>query len=148
MELQEEKNFILRCEKDLPKILMVNGVNYKLYVHGLLGGGFRISYGEFNGDYFNWKNKPIDLFYNIVEILPPTRQYEEGELQDTSIYKTNIDDIISDCLDKLKIWHKGLYVELDEIVTKETQFNRELILLLNRYSKENGSNTPDFLLES
>ena len=43
MELQEEKNFVLRCEKDLPKMLMVDGVNYKLDAHGLLVGGFRIS---------------------------------------------------------------------------------------------------------
>ena len=37
MELHEEKNFVLRCEKDLPKMLMVDGVNYKLHAHGLLG---------------------------------------------------------------------------------------------------------------
>jgi hypothetical protein len=148
MELQEDKNFVLRCEKDLPRMLMVDGVNYKLHAHELLGGGFRISYGEFDGDFFNWKNKPIDLFYNIVEILPPTKEYKEGELQDASIYKTNIDDVISDCLDKLKTWHNGLYAELNEIVPRETQFHRELSSLLNRYSKENGSNTPDFLLAS
>ena len=148
MELQEEKDFVLRCEKDLPKMLMVDGINYKLQAHGLLGGGFRISYGEFDGVCFNWENKPIDLFYNIVEILPPTKEYKECELQDASIYKTNIDDVISDCLDKLKIWHNGLYAELNEIVPRETQFHRELTSLLNRYSKENGSNTPDFLLAS
>ena len=121
MELQEEKNFVLRCEKDLPKMLMVDGVNYKLYAHGLLSGGFRISYGEFDGNFFNWENKPIDLFYNIVEILPSTKEYKEGELQDVSIYKTNIDDVISDCLDKMKTWHNGLYTELNEITSRETQ---------------------------
>ena len=148
MELQEEKNFVLRCEKDLPKMLMVDGVNYKLDAHGLLVGGFRISYGEFDGNYFNWENKPIDLFYNIVDEIPPVREYKEGELQDASIYKTNIDDIITDCLHRLNEWHKGLYTELNEIVPIETQFHRELSSLLNRYSKENGSNTPDFLLAS
>jgi len=148
MELQEEKNFVLRCEKDLPKMLMVVGVNYKLHAHGLLGGGFRISYGEFDGNCFNWKNKPIDLFYNIVDEIPPVREYKEGEFQDASIYKTNIDDVISDCLDKMKNWHNELYAELNEIVPRETQFHRELSSLLNRYSKENGSNTPDFLLAS
>ena len=66
MELQEEKDHVLRFEKDLPKMLMVDGVNYKLYAHGLLSGGFRIRYGEFDGNFFNWENKPIDLFYNIV----------------------------------------------------------------------------------
>ena len=109
MELQEEKNFVLRCEKDLPKMLMVDGANYKLDTHGLLSGGFRISYGEFDGNSYNWKNKPIDLFYNIVDEIPLVREYKEGELQDASIYKTNIDDIITDCLGKLNEWHKGLY---------------------------------------
>lgn len=34
MELQEEKNFVLRCEKDLPKMLMVvlNGLIGQLVV--------------------------------------------------------------------------------------------------------------------
>jgi hypothetical protein len=148
MELQEEKNFVLRCEKDLPKMLMVDGVNYKLYAHGLLVGGFRISYGEFDGNYFNWKNKPIDLTYKIVDEIPQLKEYNENELQDASIYKTNIDDIIVDCLQKLNEWHSGLYIDLNEIISTETQFYRELSSLLNRYSKENGSNTPDFLLAS
>ena len=30
--------------------------------------------------------------------------------------------------------------------TREMEFERELTTLLNRYSKENGSNTPDFIL--
>ena len=36
MELQEEKDHVLRCEKDLPKMLMVDGVNYKLHAHCLV----------------------------------------------------------------------------------------------------------------
>jgi hypothetical protein len=146
MELQEERNFVLRCEKDLPNMLLVDEVNYKLVVHGLLAGGFRISYVEFDGNHFNWDNKPIDLFYNVVDVIPPTKEYVKGELQDISIYKLNTDDVIADCLEKLKFWHKGLYKKLDEIVPRETRFHRELTSLLNRYSIENGSNTPDFLL--
>lgn len=30
--------------------------------------------------------------------------------------------------------------------TNETGFKTELTTLINRYSKENGSNTPDFIL--
>ena len=29
---------------------------------------------------------------------------------------------------------------------KETEFHKELSSLINRYSKENGSNTPDFII--
>jgi len=81
MELQEEKDFVQRCENDLPKMLMVDGINYKLYAHGLQSGGFIISYGEFDGDFFNWKNKPISLLYNIIDKMPPLKKYKEGDLQ-------------------------------------------------------------------
>ncbi len=144
MELQEEKDFIARCKKDLPNMLMVGGINYKLQAHGLLSGSFRISYGEFDGDCFIWGNKPIDLFYSTSN--EPQLIQKGAELGGGLIYKTNIDTIISDCLEKLKEWHKGLYTTLDEIVPREMQFQRELSSLLNKYSKENGCNTPDFLL--
>lgn len=145
MTIQEEENFVLRCNKDLPKMLMVNGVNYKLDTHGLLSGGFRISYAEYDGIQFNWNNNPIDLFYYIVDIIPEN-DYKVGDLQNKTIYKTNIDDVITDCLEMLNKWHGGQYVELDEIVPRETQFHRELASLLNKYSKENDSGTPDFIL--
>ena len=93
-------------------------------------------------------NKQEEAWRIIVDEIPPVREYKEGELQDASIYKTNIDDIITDCLHRLNEWHKGLYTELNEIVPRDIQFHRELSSLLNRYSKENGSNTPDFLLAS
>lgn len=148
MTLQEEKRFIEICEKTLPKMLMVDGISYKLDAECLLSGTFRISYGEFDGNFFNWKNKPIDLFYEIVEILPPIKEYKDDELQDATIYKTNIDDIISDCMVQLNNWHKGVFDELYEIVPKETQFHRDLSSLLNRYSRENNSNTPDYILSN
>lgn len=33
-----------------------------------------------------------------------------------------------------------------QVDTKDTDFRRELSSLVNRFSKENGSNTPDFIL--
>lgn len=116
MELQEEKNFVLRCEKYLPKMLILDGINYKLDAHGLLSGGFRISYGEY-GRYYNWENKPIDLFYNIVDEIPQVKEYKDNELQDNSIYKTNIDDIITDCLEKLNtLYNKSRREKLERIL--------------------------------
>lgn len=147
MTVQKENNFISRCEDVLPKLLMVDGVNYKLYVKELLIGGFRISYIEFDGNYMNYENMPIDLFYRIVGVIPPVREYNnDSDLLNSTIYKKETGDIIADCLDKLHEWHGGLYAELGEIVPRETQFNRELSSLLNKYSMENNSNTPDFLL--
>lgn len=35
---------------------------------------------------------------------------------------------------------------MSEILTRKEEFRRELAAVLNRYSMENGSNTPDFLL--
>lgn len=148
MDLHVEKNFIKRCHDSLPVMLMVDGIKYKLDAHGLLAGSYRISYGEFDGDFFNWKNKPIDLFYELakkVEISPK----RNGQIACGIIYKTNMDEIISDCLDRLNTWHKGAYIELKAIHSakdRNTLFERELTSLINRYSKENDSNTPDFML--
>lgn len=140
----QEQEFRAKCKKCLPENIMVNGVKYKLSAKMLMSGKtFRISYGEFNGDTFNWDNKHLDLFYTICETISENKEYKKGELQDGTIYFTNLDDAISDCIKKLK---EVRYEQVDEIVTRETEFNIELTSLLNRYSKENGSDTPDFIL--
>ena len=136
IEDEDECNFITMIKKHLPNTLIVDGINYKLYVGVFLSGDFSIIYAEHIGDFFDWGNKLIDLFYSIVDILPSKIEYNEGESQDGTIYKTNIDEVISDCLDRLKV-----YVDINIKVT----FEEELETLLNRYSKENGSNTPDYL---
>jgi hypothetical protein len=129
-----------------PENISVNGVRYKLSAEMLMGGKtFRISYGEFDGNTFNWNNKHLDLFYTICEIIPENKKYKQGELQDATIYMTNLDDAISDCIKKL---NEVRYEQLDELMTRETEFNRELTALLNKYSKENESDTPDFILAS
>jgi hypothetical protein len=140
----KEKEFTKKCKECLPENIMVDGIKYKLSTTMLMGGDtFKISYGEFDGYAFNWDNKHLDLFYTICEVIPEKKQYKQGELQDATIYLTSLDDAISDCIKKL---NEVRYEQLDEIVTKETEFIRELISLLNRYSKENGSDTPDFVL--
>lgn len=123
---------------------MVNGVKYKLSTEMLVGGNtFRISYFELNGNFLNFYNKHLDLFYTICEVIPEKRKYKQGELLDETNYLTNLDDAINDCIKKL---NEIGYEKLDEIVTKETEFSIELTSLLNRYSKENESDTPDFIL--
>jgi len=38
--------------------------------------------------------------------------------------------------------------ELEETIIKEPTFQSELTELLNKYSQENGSNTPDWILST
>jgi len=137
----EFKEMVKKC---LPENILVGDIKYRLDAHGLMSGGYRITYCEFNGDSFNWENKLIDLFYKIGEkplIKPlPTEMIGISILLDTSIFVKNIDGIISHCILKL---NERRYEELDEIITKETEFFRELTSLLNKYNK---SDTPDFIL--
>lgn len=114
MTLEEEKYFIKRCKDSLPNLLMVNGVTYKLDAHGLMAGSYRISYGEYTNRQFNWSNKPIDLFYDLVDIIPNKVIIRNGvEFIDSTKYMLSIDEMIQDCLIKLSEWHDGLYKELD-----------------------------------
>ena len=136
----EEKEFIEICESNLPKMLRVDGIDYKLNARTSLLNTYGISYGEYDGEFFNWENKPIDLIYDIVDDILVLN----GNIN--HMYVTNTDDLIENALRKLNAWHKGNFVELDEIVSKGIKFHRELTSLLNRYSKENGSDTPDYIL--
>jgi len=142
-KLAENNLFYKACKDFLPSCIKVGGVNYKLHYTGLLAGGYRISYGEFDGDFFNWNNKLLDLSYKLCTVIPEPTVYTEGQLRDATIYKLTISEIIDDCEEKLKAFN---YELLDEIVTPEVSFSRELTSLLNKYSKENASNTPDFIL--
>lgn len=149
MNITEETQEFNQKIKSLPENILVSDKKYKLDAHGLLAGGYRISYGEFDGETFDWNNKLLDLFYEVgnkPEHKPfPKELLGASILMDTTIYVNSVDEIIADCLSRL---NKKGYEQLDEIVTKETMFHRELTSLLNRYSKENGSDTPDFILSN
>jgi len=43
-------------------------------------------------------------------------------------------------------WRSAAKVAIDDIAMHQLTFQEELQQLLNRHSKENGSNTPDFIL--
>lgn len=136
----EFKESVKKC---LPENILVGDIKYRLVAHGLMSGGYRITYVKFNGDSFNWENKLIDLFYRIGKKQLPKEMVGITILSDNTIFAKNIDGIISHCILKL---NERRYEELDEIITKETEFFRELTLLLNKYSKENINDTPDFIL--
>lgn len=144
MELKQEQEFKEKCKKELPEFISVDGVNYKLNAYGLLDGGFKIVYIQFDGK-SHGDNQLFNLLYEIVDIMPEEKEvYGDVKKHDT-IYKKNMDEIISDVISKLQFMKCE---KLDEIVTEETMFNRELTSLLNKYSKENSSNTPDYVLSS
>lgn len=146
MTIQKEDYFIELCKTKLPNKLKVDGINYQIHAHGLMSGGFRISYAEFDGTTFNWNNKPIDLFYKVVEVIPKKKDYTSAGFSDSTVYVKTLEEVLEHCSLELSKWHKGLYKELDEIITKDEEFIRELTSLLNKYSKENLSKTPDFIL--
>jgi len=150
MTIEFENQFKEACKAHLPKYIRVKDKDYALQCNGLLTGAFRISYIEFDGNRWNYSNKLLDLFYDIVEKIPEEKEYNKNEIKNCQIYVKNIDGIIYHCLKKLK---KFNYEELPEILNEETKFYRreqefkkELEQLLNKYSKENGSDTPDFIL--
>ena len=140
-----QKEFNEKCTSLLPEYVRIDGVDYKIVFGNLIGGGHKLMYIEFYGENFNFSNPLFRGGYIVVkseDIHVKPIEYNGGVV-DGIIHVTSIDEIILDCLTKLK--NLG-YKKVDEVVTKETRFNRELIILLNRYSKENGSNTPDFVL--
>lgn len=143
-----DREFDKLCKTNLPEYVKVNDKKYRMCTQGFLGSDtcFRITYGEYNGNCFDWdKPKLLDLFYELVDVIPEKNIYNDNELQDDTIYCLSVIDIIRNC--DAKLIEIG-FTELDEIVTEETQFYRELTSLLNKYSKENKSNTPDFILSN
>jgi hypothetical protein len=140
-----QKEFNEKCTSLLPEYIRIDGVDYKRVFDNLMGDGYQLMYIEFDGENFNFSNQIFRGGYSVVksEDIPVKPIEYKGGLVDGTIYVTSIDEIILDCLTKLEALE---YEKLEEVVTKETKFNRELISLLNRYSKENGSNTPDFIL--
>jgi len=114
--------FKIECEKFLPLYIRSNSQNYKLYV-SLLGGDWKhFEYVRFDGDEYDFSNDILTLEYDGT---------------------WTIDTAIADYMIELK---RLDYTILNEIVSKDTLFKRELTQLINKYSKDNDSNTPDYIL--
>jgi len=137
-----------KLEEALPMYLLVEGIHYKRYITYLLNGGVQIGYCEFDGMLFNWSNKGIHKQYEISDIIPIKEECLEDQLCDGTVYKFSIEEVILDFLESLKKWNENIFNEPvpTEVLTKESKFHRDLTSLINKYSKENESNTPDFLL--
>jgi hypothetical protein len=95
----------------------------------VFGNNVRIVYYEKNKK----ENKPIDLTYCIdgVSSIPTEK--------DSIIYVSIVEMLINDCIERIKKFIDS--TKKPEI--QERDFTKELTELLNRFSKENGSNTPE-----
>lgn len=154
MKIENGIEFIKRAEKDLPETIIFGEKTYKLFTQSLLSGSLIIRYGEYDEESINWEAEMLDLVYTIVDVIPENTE----ELNKKVIYKTTVDDIISDCLDKIDQWGKepipcvpDVPIVLDAPIkhsdnSKSDDFKTELTNLINRYSIENQSDTPDYMI--
>ena len=103
------KDFVKKCQSSLPEIIMSNNKTYKLNVYEF-SYGYRIYYRQLdtNKIYLYFSSRILDLFYNVVDVIPEPVEYKEGTVSYITIYKTSVDDIISDCKIKIEAIKMGL----------------------------------------
>ena len=119
-----EKEFRIACKNELPEYISADGIQYKIFYYGIGSDGFTIGYSEYNGDQFTWK-------------------YQMGNRNYYGGWK--LSEIITD----YKVYLKSLnFAVINEIVTDDVIFHRELSALLNRFSKQNASNTSPHILST
>jgi len=125
-----EIEFNNRCEVELPDLVRYNNVYYKLTYSALMAGGFRIDYVEYDGNTFIWDN------YRLISMIEDDMNIiinKAFDLLDTNPNVLPCDQIESTATNF-------------ELESSDISFEKELTLLLNKYCKENASNTPDHIL--
>jgi len=133
-------------KKEIPEYIRVNGKSFRRRIFESDSDTYSIEYVKFDGENWDWKNKlSINKTYKIVNIIPKKIKYVDSDIRDSIEYVLTTEKAIDDFLKEL---HEIPYEKLNEIVSRSTMFTRELTSLLNKYSKENGSNTPDYILAS
>lgn len=140
MTILEAKEFIGKCKKALPEYIEVDEKIYKLNAIGIYNSDqYRISYVEYDVNNIQPNAKTLLCQLYVVNDDIGTIDYSQSFFK----HFNSVDDMIRDFQHQIV---KIPYSVVTEPVTRETQFERDLTSLLNRYSKENDSNTPDFLL--
>lgn len=115
------QTIISRIENVLPNPLVVDNKNYIL----------------------KWKirtDNTIEIFYH--------KEYDEDFIIIYSLFylyqhDLTTNQIIDDVNEQIDRFYKS---KMNKSTIEENSFTKELTELLNRYSKENDSNTPDFIL--
>ena len=141
----EEKEFVSRCEMQLPDEILINEVKYKLIAHGTMDNGFTVSYVEIKVINGVLEDKEILRFIYFIEDANISKETQE-RLKPTNgsvIYKKNLDDIISDCQERINDYLRTYYKEKDRI-----GFGKELASLLEKHNKGKEFDTPEIILSS
>jgi len=129
--------------KLLPEYVRIDGVDCKVRTY-FDGNSYQTVCLEFNGRHINWDNVKYNRTYSLG--TPQTNEelsrYEKDGIGEYLRFETPY-LIAGQVLSDLK---KLDYEVIDEIIPKEDQFIRELAQLINKFSFENGSDTPDFIL--
>jgi len=130
----------------IPEFIRVDGKRFRRRIFESDSNTYSIEYVEFDGENWNWKNKlSLNKTYKIVKTIPKKIKYNDSDIEDCTEYVLTTEEAIEDFLKEL---HEISYEKLDEIVSRSSMFTRELTSLLNKYRKENNSNTPDYILAS
>lgn len=130
----KEKEFKDYCAKHLPKYIEVEKQAYRRSKGFLLGMNiFQIHYFAYDGNFVDTQKVLFKGWYPVTK---------KGTTSDSpKVFTKN--QIVKDCKRHLEEFN---YYVLGEVVTKDELFRRELTVLLNKYCKENKSDTPDFIL--
>ena len=136
----EEKEFVSRCKMQLPDEILINKVKYKLIAHGTMDNGFTVSYVEIKVINGALEDNEILRFVYFIEDVNIS---EETPTNDSVIYKKNLDDIISDCLQRINDYLRTHYEEKNRI-----SFGKELASLLEKHNKGKEFDTPEIILSS
>ena len=130
----KEKEFKDYCAKHLPKYVEVEKQAYRRSDEFLLGMGiFRIHYFAYDGNFVDVQKVLFEGWYPVTK---------KGTTSvSPKVFTKN--QIVKNCLARLEEFDSHV---LEEVLTKDELFRRELTGLLNKYCKENKSDTPDFIL--
>jgi len=123
LNIISEGEYAKECLKLFPNFVKVEGVNYKQVAGMTVSQIYEFYYVAFDGNFCDWKQDTLCDFNDrdYLDIF----HYVENFLQVTP------------------------HEILEEILTKDQLFHRELSSLLNRYNKESeAGNTPDYILAS
>jgi hypothetical protein len=138
-----KEDFILEVLNKTPPFIKIGDIEYMQFMEARNSGFCSVGYVEYNGDNKNWDNQIIKSVYKISSIVNLSQEPDDDKLKGVAVYKTTIQEAIEDFKFKLSgIRYEVFY----EVLTKEDRFKRELQEVINRHSKESGSNTPDYVL--
>jgi len=129
--------------KLLPEYVRIDGVDCKVVIYFNCKTYQMVCLG-FDGYCVDWNNVKYNQRYSIG--IPQTdeelSQYEKDGMGEYLRFETPYLIAGRFLFDLSQLG----YEVIDEIIPKEDQFIRELAQLINKFSFENGSDTPDFIL--